>query len=168
MARVGVPVRVTCLGACACVCAHCNRHLLVLVPLEVYLLLNLLLELVVCIHGSRWGCGVTQAIRDGVIDAAIDDTTNSLFTKEAVDAYSTGEPQAAFDRRIKFCLDVHNDAVTVRGEGARWGVCACARCILPRSLTRGMRCSDVCLGTPLPHFCCGASGHEVPSCDHET
>ncbi len=67
-----------------------------------------------------------QAIRDGVIDAAMDDAAGSLFSKETTDAYSTSEPQQAFDRRIKFCLDVHNDAVTVRCTGC----CApCAVCM---------------------------------------
>jgi len=53
-----------------------------------------------------------KAIRDGVIEAAMDDAAGSLYSREITDAYSTSEPQQAFDRRIKFCLDVHNDAVT--------------------------------------------------------
>ena len=30
-----------------------------------------------------------------------------------MDVYTTNEPQQAFQRRITFCLDVHNEAVKV-------------------------------------------------------
>ena len=55
-----------------------------------------------------------KAISDGVIDAVIDDSEGYVYSKENVDIYSTKEPQAAFDRRIKFCLDLHNETVKVR------------------------------------------------------
>jgi 26S proteasome regulatory subunit N3 len=52
-----------------------------------------------------------KAIRDGVIDATLDHAAGVLVSKEAHDVYSTLEPQAAFHKRITFCLNVHNDAV---------------------------------------------------------
>ena len=56
--------------------------------------------------------GYTGVIsRGGVIDATIDHAAAVLVSKEAHDAYSTLEPQAAFHKRITFCLNIHNDAV---------------------------------------------------------
>lgn len=52
-----------------------------------------------------------KAIRDGVIDASIDHNTGVLISCGAHDTYSTLEPQAAFHKRIVFCLNLHNDAV---------------------------------------------------------
>ena len=52
-----------------------------------------------------------KAIRDGVIDASLDHAAGVLVSKEAHDVYSTLEPQAAFHKRITFCLNLHNDAV---------------------------------------------------------
>jgi len=52
-----------------------------------------------------------KAIRDGVIDASIDHAAGVLVSKEAHDVYATLEPQAAFHKRITFCLNIHNDAV---------------------------------------------------------
>jgi len=54
---------------------------------------------------------VAKAIRDGVIDATIDHAAGVLVSKEGHDVYSTLEPQAAFHKRITFCLNIHNDAV---------------------------------------------------------
>ncbi|KAI9917545.1 hypothetical protein PsorP6_012344 [Peronosclerospora sorghi] len=52
-----------------------------------------------------------KAIRDGVIDAVIDHENGWLQLKETVNLYTTNDPQVAFQRRITFCLDVHNEAV---------------------------------------------------------
>jgi len=52
-----------------------------------------------------------KAIRDGVIDATLDHAAGVLISKDAIDAYSTLEPQAAFHKRITFCLNLHNDTV---------------------------------------------------------
>jgi len=52
-----------------------------------------------------------KAIRDGVIDATLDHSAGVLLSQESHDVYSTLEPQAAFHKRITFCLNVHNDAV---------------------------------------------------------
>ncbi|POM81432.1 26S proteasome non-ATPase regulatory subunit 3 [Phytophthora palmivora] len=52
-----------------------------------------------------------KAIRDGVIDAVIDHENGWLQLKETVNVYTTNDPQMAFQRRITFCLDVHNEAV---------------------------------------------------------
>ncbi|RLN60405.1 hypothetical protein BBJ28_00011187, partial [Nothophytophthora sp. Chile5] len=52
-----------------------------------------------------------KAIRDGVIDALIDHENGWLQLKETVNVYTTNDPQTAFQKRITFCLDVHNEAV---------------------------------------------------------
>ena len=52
-----------------------------------------------------------KAIRDGVIEASLDHSAGVLISKPTTDVYSTLEPQAAFHKRITFCLNVHNDAV---------------------------------------------------------
>jgi len=52
-----------------------------------------------------------KAIRDGVIDGKLDHANGYLISDSSTDVYSTLEPQAAFHKRITFCLNVHNDAV---------------------------------------------------------
>eukprot|EP01138_Halocafeteria_seosinensis_P014595 gb/GECG01014900.1/.p1 GENE.gb/GECG01014900.1/~~gb/GECG01014900.1/.p1 ORF type:complete len:586 (+),score=109.73 gb/GECG01014900.1/:1-1758(+) len=52
-----------------------------------------------------------KAIRDGVIEGSLDHETQSLRSKEVADIYCTSEPQEAFDKRIKFCLEIRNEAV---------------------------------------------------------
>jgi len=53
-----------------------------------------------------------KAIRDGVLDATIDSDKGVLESQEQVDVYSsTSEPQRAYQRRITFLLQIHNDAV---------------------------------------------------------
>ncbi|CAL1362121.1 unnamed protein product [Linum trigynum] len=54
---------------------------------------------------------VSKAIRDGAIDAAIDHKNGWMVSKETGDIYSTNEPQMAFNSRIAFCLNMHNEAV---------------------------------------------------------
>jgi 26S proteasome regulatory subunit N3 len=54
---------------------------------------------------------VAKAIRDGAIDATIDHANGYMVSKETGDVYSTNEPQAAFNSRIVFCLNMHNEAV---------------------------------------------------------
>lgn len=54
---------------------------------------------------------VAKAIRDGVIDATIDHDQKHLISRENIDVYSTNEPQDIFHQRIKFCLNLHNEAV---------------------------------------------------------
>lgn len=56
-----------------------------------------------------------KAIRDGVIDATIDHDSGWLESNDSANVYTTNDPQGAFQKRITFCLDVHNDAVKVRG-----------------------------------------------------
>lgn len=48
-----------------------------------------------------------------VIDATIDRVNKFVYSKENADVYSGSEPQAAFHKRIKFCLDLNNEAVKV-------------------------------------------------------
>lgn len=54
---------------------------------------------------------VAKAIRDGAIDATLDHANGFMLSKETGDIYSTNEPQAAFNSRIAFCLNMHNEAV---------------------------------------------------------
>ncbi|XP_042454158.1 probable 26S proteasome non-ATPase regulatory subunit 3 [Zingiber officinale] len=54
---------------------------------------------------------VAKAIRDGAIDATIDHADGWMVSKETGDVYSTNEPQIAFNSRIAFCLNMHNEAV---------------------------------------------------------
>jgi len=54
---------------------------------------------------------VSKAIRDGVIEAKIDHTTKTLVTGNLVDLYESNEPQAVFDKRIKFAMQLNNKAV---------------------------------------------------------
>ncbi|GKC59118.1 probable 26S proteasome non-ATPase regulatory subunit 3 [Tanacetum coccineum] len=54
---------------------------------------------------------VSKAIRDGAIDATIDHANGLMLSKETGDIYSTNEPQMAFNSRIAFCLNMHNEAV---------------------------------------------------------
>ncbi|RKP13842.1 26S proteasome non-ATPase regulatory subunit 3-like protein [Piptocephalis cylindrospora] len=54
---------------------------------------------------------VAKAIRDGVIEARIDHERGFLHAREASDIYVTREPQLAFDQRISYCLNLHNQSV---------------------------------------------------------
>ncbi|KAL0454064.1 UNVERIFIED_CONTAM: putative 26S proteasome non-ATPase regulatory subunit [Sesamum latifolium] len=54
---------------------------------------------------------VSKAIRDGAIDATLDHANGWMVSKETGDIYSTNEPQIAFNSRIAFCLNMHNEAV---------------------------------------------------------
>nr|XP_019709384.1 probable 26S proteasome non-ATPase regulatory subunit 3 isoform X1 [Elaeis guineensis]XP_019709385.1 probable 26S proteasome non-ATPase regulatory subunit 3 isoform X1 [Elaeis guineensis] len=54
---------------------------------------------------------VAKAIRDGAVDAMIDHANGCMVSKETGDVYSTNEPQIAFNSRIVFCLNMHNEAV---------------------------------------------------------
>ncbi|KAJ4702183.1 26S proteasome non-ATPase regulatory subunit 3 [Melia azedarach] len=54
---------------------------------------------------------VAKAIHDGAIDATLDHANGWMVSKETGDLYSTNEPQIAFNSRIAFCLNMHNEAV---------------------------------------------------------
>lgn len=54
---------------------------------------------------------VSKAIRDGVIEATIDHERGFMQSKETTDIYCTAEPFNAFNSRISFCLDIHNQSV---------------------------------------------------------
>ncbi|KAF5727802.1 26S proteasome non-ATPase regulatory subunit 3 [Tripterygium wilfordii] len=56
-------------------------------------------------------CIVAKAIRDGAVDAILNHTDGWMVSKETGDIYSTNEPQMAFNSRIAFCLNMHNEAV---------------------------------------------------------
>jgi 26S proteasome regulatory subunit N3 len=54
---------------------------------------------------------VTKAIRDGVIDALIDHDHQFLKSRDIPDVYTSNDPQSILDKRIRFCMNLHNDAV---------------------------------------------------------
>ncbi|KHJ84541.1 ribosomal protein L32 [Oesophagostomum dentatum] len=58
---------------------------------------------------------VAKAIADGAIDAVIScdsrDGKRFMRSSETVNVYSTTEPQTHFDSRIRYCLELHNQAV---------------------------------------------------------
>ena len=54
---------------------------------------------------------VGKAIKDAVIEASINHEKGYMQSKETLDVYCTGEPQAAFHERISFCLNIHNQSV---------------------------------------------------------
>lgn len=54
---------------------------------------------------------VAKAIKDGVVDATINHTKGYMESDEVCYVYSTTSPQEEFDRRIKFCMQLHNDSV---------------------------------------------------------
>eukprot|EP01126_Amoeba_proteus_P063279 TRINITY_DN8706_c0_g2_i8.p1 TRINITY_DN8706_c0_g2~~TRINITY_DN8706_c0_g2_i8.p1 ORF type:complete len:481 (+),score=100.59 TRINITY_DN8706_c0_g2_i8:113-1555(+) len=54
---------------------------------------------------------VAKAIRDGNIDATIDHVGGFMKSNDNVDVYATNEPEKAFNMRINFSLQIHNEAV---------------------------------------------------------
>uniref|UniRef100_A0A1I7Z7H0 PCI domain-containing protein n=1 Tax=Steinernema glaseri TaxID=37863 RepID=A0A1I7Z7H0_9BILA len=58
---------------------------------------------------------VAKAIKDGTIDASIsadnDSSERYMQSNETEDIYRTVEPQLHYDTRIKYCLELHNQAV---------------------------------------------------------
>ncbi|KAF2455296.1 proteasome regulatory subunit C-terminal-domain-containing protein [Lineolata rhizophorae] len=54
---------------------------------------------------------VAKAIRDGVIEAALDHEHGFMATKQAGDVYATREPGEAFHERIRACLGLHDECV---------------------------------------------------------
>jgi 26S proteasome regulatory subunit N3 len=54
---------------------------------------------------------VAKAIRDGVIDAIINRDEGFMQSRETSDIYTSNDPQHLLNKRIKFCMDLHNDAV---------------------------------------------------------
>lgn len=54
---------------------------------------------------------VAKAIRDGVIEAVINHDTQSVSSLPLLDVYASNEPQSMLHKRIKFCMDLRNDAV---------------------------------------------------------
>jgi len=54
---------------------------------------------------------IAKAIRDGVIDAVLDHDRQWMQSQETGDVYTTNDPQGIYHKRIKFCMDLHNDAV---------------------------------------------------------
>lgn len=54
---------------------------------------------------------VAKAIRDGVIDAMLDHDQQCMKSQDIADVYTSNDPQNILHKRIKFCMDLHNDAV---------------------------------------------------------
>ena len=54
---------------------------------------------------------VAKAIRDGVIEAVINHDNGYMQSREVSDVYTSNDPQNMLNKRIKFCMDLHSDAV---------------------------------------------------------
>ena len=54
---------------------------------------------------------VAKAIRDGVIDATINHDEKFMQSKQVNDVYEGNQPQLALQKRIKFCMELHKDAI---------------------------------------------------------
>ena len=54
---------------------------------------------------------VAKAIRDGVIEAVINHDTQSVSSLPLLDVYASNEPQSMLHKRVKFCMDLRNDAM---------------------------------------------------------
>jgi len=54
---------------------------------------------------------VSKAIRDGVISAKIDYKNKFVESADTVDVYGTSQPYTDYAQRIKFCLEIRNQAV---------------------------------------------------------
>jgi 26S proteasome regulatory subunit N3 len=54
---------------------------------------------------------VAKAIRDGVIDAVLNHDKQWMESLPITDVYASNDPQHMLDKRIRFCMDLHNDAI---------------------------------------------------------
>jgi 26S proteasome regulatory subunit N3 len=54
---------------------------------------------------------VAKAIRDGVIEATINHDELFMQSLSFVDQYASNDPQQVLNKRIEFCMQLHNDAV---------------------------------------------------------
>jgi 26S proteasome regulatory subunit N3 len=54
---------------------------------------------------------VAKAIRDGVIEAVINHDGGFMSSLEQSDVYTSNDPQNMLNKRIKFCMDLHTDAL---------------------------------------------------------
>nr|CAG4712313.1 unnamed protein product [Naegleria fowleri] len=54
---------------------------------------------------------VAKAIKDGIIDAKIDEQAQSVDTAKNQDVYQTSEPAEEFDKRIQFCLSCRSQCI---------------------------------------------------------
>jgi 26S proteasome regulatory subunit N3 len=89
---------------------------------------------------------VAKAIRDGVIDAVINHDEGFMQSREVTDIYSSNDPQHMLNKRIKFCMDLHSDAVKAleypQKEGKRDQVRSRRRDIQHRCSSRLLRSSN--------------------------
>lgn len=107
-----------------------------------------------------------RAIRDGVVDASLDHAARCLVSKEGGNVYATREPQEAFHKRIRFCLDVHNEAIRVSAVQRSGAECSAVQpfaCFLfPASLA-----TSFFLSFPFPsHSFSPLQGMRYPSKDN--
>lgn len=54
---------------------------------------------------------VAKAIRDGVIDATLNHEQQWMQSLQLQDVYTSNDPQNMLNKRIKYCMDLHSDAV---------------------------------------------------------
>jgi 26S proteasome regulatory subunit N3 len=57
---------------------------------------------------------VAKAIRDGVIEATINHDEMFMQSLVLVDQYASNDPQLVLNKRIEFCMQLHNDAIMAR------------------------------------------------------
>jgi 26S proteasome regulatory subunit N3 len=54
---------------------------------------------------------VAKAIRDGVIEAVLDHDGQFMRSKQITDVYESNEPQIMLHKRVKYCMDLHEESV---------------------------------------------------------
>ena len=57
------------------------------------------------------GLIVAKALKDKIIQGEINSTDKILIIKENKDIYSTNDPQLNYQKRINYCLNLHDAAV---------------------------------------------------------
>jgi 26S proteasome regulatory subunit N3 len=67
---------------------------------------------------------VAKAIRDGVIEATLDNENGYMKSKDVGDIYATREPGEQFHERIRACLELHDESVKVSNLSCTMILCS--------------------------------------------
>jgi 26S proteasome regulatory subunit N3 len=54
---------------------------------------------------------ITKGVKDGVVEGHLDSERDAFVSNEVPDVYLTDEPAREFNKRIQFCMNIHNEAV---------------------------------------------------------
>jgi len=114
---------------------------------------------------------VGKAVRDGVIEARVDHSNGWMISQaraassggsiEGLEGvYATAEPQEVFTKRIRFCLDLHNESVKVSTKSEIHPLSF----LLPFQSSRGIgncRMQIVPTFIPGPPACCVWSSNPI-------